>query len=118
MKISKAIIRPSTPPRKYPSHPPIAVMVAWIFAQSRSIEKSRILETSFVLSREKIGMKNPPWVDKADDSEKGFYIPTAIQSMARAVLKLPPTMIVAPVVVLLCTFRAPLSPDQFDPDVE
>ena len=38
--------------------------------------------------------------------------------MALLVLKLPPTMTVAPVVVLLCTFRAPLSPDQLEPIVE
>ena len=36
----------------------------------------------------------------------------AIQSMLRLVLKLPPTMMVAPVAVLECTFKAPLSPDQ------
>ncbi len=38
--------------------------------------------------------------------------------MTLLVLKLPPTMTVAPVVVLLCTFRAPLSPDQLEPVVE
>ena len=47
----------------------------------------------------------------------GYQVPIAIQSTALAVLKLPPTMIVAPVVVLLCTFKAPLSPDQLEPDV-
>ena len=46
MKIMRAIIRPSMPPRKYPSHPPMAVMAIWIFAQIRSIKKFRIVVSS------------------------------------------------------------------------
>ena len=38
--------------------------------------------------------------------------------MALLVLKLPPTIMIALVVVLLYTFRAPLSPDQLEPVVE
>ena len=38
--------------------------------------------------------------------------------MFLAVLKLPPTMMAAPVVVLLYIFSAPLSPDQLLPVVE
>jgi len=34
---------PSDPPRKYPSQPPTAAAAIWIFAQIRSMEKSRML---------------------------------------------------------------------------
>ncbi len=41
----------------------------------------------------------------------------ANQSTARPVEKLPPTTMLQPAVVLLCTLIAPLSPDQLPPVV-